>query len=316
MAFHLLLGIGAGLVSAFLFSAAGAGSLLGMLLMYLAPLPILIVALGWHHLLGILALCTGAIAVSFIFRSSASLAFAFGPGLSAWFPAYLTLLARPVAGGGVRWLSPGQLLFWLALTGAVVAFAAIAATTGGDLERYRQAIERAVGELLARPAGRGPAADPQLPAREIAAVMLWLSPAVLGAAFSLMMTVNLWLAGKAVALSGRLFRPWPELPTTRIPLVGAFCLIGGAVFSQAQGFAGFAAMALVGAFLIAFALQGLAIIHFSTRGRPARPLILTILYGLTVMLSYLLLPALALLGLVDTFFPLRRTGGPSVPPRT
>jgi hypothetical protein len=323
MTVYVALGIGAGLVSAFLFTAAGAGSLLGVMLMYLAPLPILIVALGWHHLLGVLALSVGALAVSFLFRSSTGIAFAIGPGLSAWFPAYLALLARPVPSGdgrleGRRWLSVGDLLFWLAVTGAVIAFAAIAATTGGDLERYRQALERAATELLNRPAGRGGAPQPMpLPAQEFAAMMVWLAPAVLGSALTLMVSVNLWLAARIVAVSGRLNRPWPDLTSTRMPLAAALVLVGALVFTQGSGLASFGAMAIVGAFVVAFAFQGLAVIHFVTRGRAARPIMLAGLYFLTALLSYVLLPAFALLGLVDSLVGLRRrSSGPPPPPLT
>ena len=146
-------------------------------------------------------------------------------------------------------------------------------------------------------------------------MMVWLAPAVLGSALTLMVSVNLWLAARIVAVSGRLNRPWPDLTSTRMPLAAALVLVGALVFTQGSGLASFGAMAIVGAFVVAFAFQGLAVIHFVTRGRAARPIMLAGLYFLTALLSYVLLPAFALLGLVDSLVGLRRrSSGPPPPP--
>ena len=48
----VLVGIGAGAAAALLFASVASGSILATLLFYLAPLPILIAALGWSHLGG------------------------------------------------------------------------------------------------------------------------------------------------------------------------------------------------------------------------------------------------------------------------
>ena len=47
-------------------------------------------------------------------------------------------------------------------------------------------------------------------------------------------------------------------------------------------------------------------------GRSARPFILSLLYFVLTIFSYVALPALALLGLADSLMPIRRRG--SVPP--
>ncbi len=49
----VLIGLGAGAASALLFASVASGSLLSLLLFYLAPLPILIAALGWSHWAGL-----------------------------------------------------------------------------------------------------------------------------------------------------------------------------------------------------------------------------------------------------------------------
>lgn len=319
MIFHVALGIGAGLVSAFLFGAASAGSPFGVVLMYLSPLPILIVALGWHHLLGLLALSVGAVAISLALNSTAALAFALGPGISAWLPAFLALLSRPATAanddGAVRWFPIGHLLFWLAATATFIACAAVLATAGGDLARYQAALERAASEMMNRPGGSGAPPLP-LPASEFAALMVRLTPAMLGSAMTLVLSLNLWLGAKAVALSGRLIRPWPDIPSLRMPIIAAFAFAAGTVLAASGGMIGIIAMALVGAFGTAFTLQGLAVIHYVTRGRNSRGLELGLLYCLVAVAGIFVAPLLTLLGLIDTTFPIpgRRSGRPPSTP--
>lgn len=317
MAKHVALGIGAGLVAAFLFAAVGARSVPALLLMYLAPLPVLIVALGWHHLLGLLALSTGAIAVSLMLRPSAGVAFALGPALSAWVLAYLALLARPVPASGdpeaERWYPLGYLLLWLGVAGALIGLSSLVAATGGDYERYRSTLEETANSLLQREAGGGRSTQlPQtlgVPGREFVQAMVSLAPALLGSMLTMILTLNLWLAAKVVAVSGRLARPWPDVPSVRMPGAAVVVLVLAILLAQMSGFPGVAGTALVGGLTMAFSLQGLALLHDVTRGRPGRTAILTILYAVTFLLAYVFMPAFALLGIADSALPIRRALG-------
>jgi len=51
----VLVGLGAGAAAALLFASVVSGSLAAVFLFYLAPLPIMIAALGWSHLAGLIA---------------------------------------------------------------------------------------------------------------------------------------------------------------------------------------------------------------------------------------------------------------------
>ena len=326
MILHVALGIGAGLVAAFLFAAVGARTLPAVMLMYLAPLPILIVSLGWHHLVGLLALSTGAIAVSLLLRPSAGVAFALGPALSAWLLAYLALLARPATASNdngradARWYPLGHLLLWLGVAGTLIALSSLVAASGGDYERYRSTLEQAAGALVRREAGSARGAPlPQtlgVPGREFVQAMVVLAPALLGSMLTLILTLNLWLAAKAVAISGRLARPWPDIPSTRMPAAAVVAFVAAFALARMGGFAGVAGIALVGGLSMAFALQGIALLHWASRGRPGRTAILTIAYGLSFLLGYIFLPAFALLGIADSAFPIRRALGPRPPSST
>ena len=52
----VLIGIGAGAATALLFASVASGAVISILLFYLAPLPILIAAVGWSHWAALIAL--------------------------------------------------------------------------------------------------------------------------------------------------------------------------------------------------------------------------------------------------------------------
>src|SRR5262245_26068362 len=93
----VLVGLGAGTAAALLFASVVSGSLAAVVLFYLAPLPILIAALGWSHLAGLVAAASATALVTFFagdfFMAVAVIAF------GAWWLGYLTLLAQPSANG-------------------------------------------------------------------------------------------------------------------------------------------------------------------------------------------------------------------------
>src|SRR5687767_10387258 len=120
---NLLAGVGAGLTSALLFAVTATRSPIGMLLLYVAPLPVLIAALGWNHRSGLVAVAAGALASTVVFRLEVGIAFAVGVALPAWWLAYLALLGRPTADGSLEWYPLGRLLLWLGACSAGIAFA-------------------------------------------------------------------------------------------------------------------------------------------------------------------------------------------------
>jgi hypothetical protein len=124
--------------------------------------------------------------------------------------------------------------------------------------------------------------------------------------FCLFFIANAWVAGKTVAISGRLVRPWPFIPATRMPSQAIVVLGAAIVAAFLPGYVGVAGLALIGGLAMAFALQGLALLHHLTAGRPGRFGILTCTYILTVFFGGTFLPLMAVAGFVDTATPLRR----------
>ncbi len=91
----VLIGISAGAATALLFASVASGSVLSVLLFYLAPLPILIAALGWSHWAALIAAVVASAGLAAVFGGFFFIAFLIGIGLPAWWLGYLALLARP-----------------------------------------------------------------------------------------------------------------------------------------------------------------------------------------------------------------------------
>lgn len=308
-----VVGIGAGLVSALLFAVVITGSPLAVLLFYVAPLPVFIAALGWNHRAGLMAVTVGSLAIAFELRPVVGMAFAVGAAIPAWWIAYLSLLGRADASGHVEWYPLGRILMWICLTSALVTVGGAAAISSSH-EAYVSIIRH---ELLSFLTGQGrpgfamPSAVGNLSVEELARILTQAVPYVAAASFVPMICANLWLGARTVALSGRLPRPWPFIPSAQMPREAAFAL-GLAVFlGFLPGFIGFFGAALSGAFFAGYALTGLTTIHVLTLRQSWRFGALSGLYAVLFFGLVWLVPLLALLGLADSLFDLRRRQPPA-----
>ena len=134
-----LIGLAAGAASAVLFASVASGSLISILLFYLAPLPILIAAVGWSQVAGLVAALIAASALAVVFGALFFIAFLIGVGLPAWWLGYLALLARPGSAPGaegLEWYPVGGLVVWAAILGAFLVTIVIL-TFGFDAETFR-----------------------------------------------------------------------------------------------------------------------------------------------------------------------------------
>lgn len=322
MAQIILFGIGAGGVAALMFAALATGSALSMLLFYLAPLPVMIAALGFSHIAGITAALTGSLALFSAFNTLFATAFLVGVGLPAWWLGYLALLARPVAANDsehLEWYPVGRLVFWTAVIGGGVVMLAIP-QFGGDAESFRSAL-KAGFERVFRLQTATPADQPlKLPGIsdtnlffEFFAIVI---PPAAAALTTLTLLINLWLAGRVVHLSGRLKRPWPDLHALALPTYASalYALAVGA--SLLPGLFGIIAGLFAASLTIAYAAHGLAVMHALVRPIKARAIILTSAYAAILLFGWPLL-VIVILGLADALFDVRgrvsRRRGPPPP---
>jgi hypothetical protein len=313
----VMVGLGASAAAALLFASVASGSLLAVLLFNLAPLPLLIAALGWSHRASLVAGVGAAAALGLALGFHYFAAFLFGVALPAWWLGYLSLLARPIAANGgapsFEWYPVGRLVLWAAIIAAIlIAFAL--PNFGDDKENFQAALRSAFERALKQTPAETPAlrADTERMIGLVASAILPVAAMIA----TLISTLNLWLAARIVRVSNRLRRPWPDLSAITLPAVApalfAAAIAGTFLPDLAGTMAGVAAASL----LMVFALLGFAVMHVITRGMDHRTLALAGVYGVSIVFLWPLL-AMALLGLIETAFHIRarvaaKRGPPSV----
>jgi hypothetical protein len=314
----ILIGVGAGLVSAVLFATVTRGSLASILLFYLTPLPIAIVSLGWHYRSGLVASSAGTLAVGLAFDPLSGVMFALALALPVWWLAYLALLARQSEGietsTGARpdkqWYPLGGLAIWAAGLSVLLTLGG-ALMLGPDYETYRATIQELVEGALKAGIGAGidelpslgaQALSPERVARIVASLIVPSS----AAASALLMLLILLVAGKLVSLSGRLPRQLPHIARDfTLPRAALIGLAGSVVLAPFPGWARFVSIALAATLALLLVMQGLATAHVLVARIPARPIILGVGYALIVVAEPWMLIGFALLGLVDMALQLR-----------
>jgi hypothetical protein len=317
----VLIGLGAGATSAILFASVTSGVLLSIILFDLAPLPILIAALGWSHWAGLVAALTSAVLLGIMFGPVSFMAVLIGVAAPAWWLGYLALLARPTdngAPGDLDWYPPGRLVVWAAVLAAVAVTAALA-NFGGDEPTIRAGLKNSLTQTFRLEMGLGTDEPLRFPGvqdvdRLLDLFVLALPPiaAVLAA---LTQTGNLWLAGQVVKLSGRLKRPWPDLTAMSFPPWAAGLLAATVAGSFIPDLIGLIASLFASTLIVAFTLLGFAVLHAMTAKLRGRIAILTSTYAIVAVFGW---PALimSLVGLSDCFFDWRARKGKRGPPVT
>jgi hypothetical protein len=119
------------------------------------------------------------------------------------------------------------------------------------------------------------------------------------------LTLNLWLAAKITATSGRLHRPWPDLKSTALPPLTLVALLVAVAFSFAGGLPAMLAQIVTTALMMAYALTGFAVLHTLTLALKSRTFLLSCTYVMVVMFTWPVL-AMVALGLADAAFGLRQ----------
>jgi hypothetical protein len=307
----VLIAMAAGCASALMFASIISGVLISLLLFYLAPLPLMVAGLAWGPLSATIGGIAAAAGLAAIFGLPYGIAFVIMIALPAWWLGRLALLGRPVAGDAtagdgaapaaqtLEWYPIGRILLWIAGF-AVLTTTAVLFTLGTDAAAINDVIRKALQWFLGL---RGAASSGET--EQALDALVIVAPAA-GAIFTMMtLTLNLWLAAKIAATSGRLQRPWPDLKGAELPpmtlavlsLALAFCFTGGLLAILAR---------IVAATLImTYALTGFAALHTLTMALKHRALWLGCTYAVVVIFSWPLL-AMAALGLADAVFGLRR----------
>jgi Predicted membrane protein (DUF2232) len=306
----LVIALAAGSASALMFASIISGALISVLLFYLAPLPLMVAAIGWGPLCATIGGIAAASGLGAIFGLPYCIAFAVMVALPAWWLGHLALLGRPAPSDGsgndaapvapvLEWYPVGRILLWIAGFATLTTMAALF-TLGSDADAISGALQRGLLRILG-PRDEASSGDIQ---RWVDAVVI-IAPAAAAIVAMMTLTLNLWLAAKITATSGRLHRPWPDLKSTALPPLTLVALLVAVAFSFAGGLPAMLAQIVTTALMMAYALTGFAVLHTLTLALKSRTFLLSCTYVMVVMFTWPVL-AMVVLGLADAAFGLRQ----------
>jgi len=306
----ILVALVAGLASALMFASITSGALISLLLINLAPLPLMVAGLAWGPLGAAIGSLSAAVVIGSVFGIPYGMAFVLTNALPACWLSHLALLGRAqgIAASGQRealeWYPVGRILLWIVILATLITTAMLL-TMGSDGPAIQNTIRRGWAELLDS-AGIAPK-------EATLDVLALLAPIGAEIAAVIVLTLNLWLAAKIAATSGRLPRPWPDLKSTALPLWTLALLCAAIAFCFLGGLPGILAQVLTAGFSIAYAMSGFAVLHTVTLAMKSRIFLLVCAYAIVGAFAWALLP-IALLGLADAVFGLRQRYLRSRPP--
>jgi hypothetical protein len=307
----LLIAMAAGSASALMFASIVSGALISLLLFYLAPLPLMVAALGWGPLAATIGGIAAAVGLGTIFGLPYCIAFALTVALPAWWLGHLALLGRPLhhdaaSGNGaspaapvLEWYPVGRILLWIAGFAVLTTMAALL-TLGTDATTITAALRRGLQRIVG-PRDAGSAGDIE----QWIDAFVAMAPAAAAIVAMMTLTLNLWLAARITATSGRLHRSWPDLKSAALPpmTLAALCVAIALCFSG--GLLAMLAQIVSAALMMAYALIGFAVLHTLTLALKNRALWLVGSYAIVAVIWWAIL-AMVILGIADTVFGFRQ----------
>jgi hypothetical protein len=306
----IAIALAAGSASALMFASIVSGALISVLLFYLAPLPLMVAALGWGPLAATIGGIAAATGLGLLLGLPYCIAFAVTVALPAWWLGHLALLGRPVpnaaSGNGaapaapvLEWYPVGRILLWIAGFAMLTTIAALL-TLGTDAEAITGALRRGLLRVLG-PREAASAGDVE---RWVDALVI-IAPSAATLIALMTLTLNLWLAARITATSGRLHRPWPDLKSAALPPMTLVALCIALAFCFAGGLLAMLAQIVTTALMMAYAFAGFAVLHTLTLALKYRALLLSGTYAIVTVVGWPIL-AIVALGLADAVFGLRQ----------
>ncbi|MBL4784594.1 MAG: DUF2232 domain-containing protein [Cohaesibacteraceae bacterium] len=302
---YAIVGIISGLGTAVLNLSFLSGSSVAILLVMLAPLPILIATLGWGSVSGLIAAVSAGILTAVVWQYSSGtmlpglLIFVL-IGLPAFWVGHLCGQTRKNQDNELIGYPIGRLLAWIIALAVLVNFAQLA-FIGFDLEKLRDFLNTMIMNFSN--SGAVPTNTPFDTEAITNAVMLIL-PVTTAFFWVCLQTLNVYLAALVVRSSGQLHRTWPIMRAVAMPKLAIPFVILGLFGSFFDGIPGYIGLLVTGGFFAGYLFLGLAVLHTFSRKFEQYRLILGFFY-LLLMFIYPLALLIAVIGLFDQFFNFR-----------
>jgi hypothetical protein len=199
----------------------------------------------------------------------------------------------------LEWYPVGRILLWICAFAALTTMAALL-TLGTDAEAITGALRRFLLRMLDL-RDTAPSAETE---RWIDALVN-IAPAAATLVAMATLTLNLFLAAKITATSGRLHRPWPNLKSAALPPMTLAALCVAIAFCFAGGLLAIMAQIVTATLMMAYALVGFAVLHTLTLALKSRAVWLGCTYAVVAVFGWPVL-AMVALGLADAVFGLRQ----------
>lgn len=307
MMIGLLIAIAAGCASALMFASISSGALISLLLFYLAPLPLMLAAIGWGPAGAAIGGVLAGGTLGLIFSLPYLVAFLLAVALPAWWLGRLVLLGRPLAGAttagatapvdAVEWYPVGRLLLWIAGFAALTTVSALF-TLGADSETITAGLRHGLGRIIQMPSS-------PTEATQIIDALAAIAPAAATIIAMTTLTLNVWLAAYVTSASGRLRRPWPVLREVNLPPMTLVALFVALALCFTGGLLALLAQIATAALMLGYALTGFAVLHTITLGIKSRGVVLSFAYALVLVFGWPVIATIAL-GIADAFFGIRQ----------
>lgn len=296
------IGISAGLASALLFASLGTGSPVALVLFQISPLPILLAAIGWGQAASLIAAGIAGMFILAVLGVEMGALHMASVGVPAWWLSHLATLAQPGEDDAPVWYPLGRVVMWIAAIAITIACLS-PLVVAGSVSAYEQMLRDNV--LTALNSGSMQILPDGFDRERAADTMVMAMPPVFAAFSAIVWLFNIWIAARVARASGRLLRPWQDLPATRLPMIvlPAFTIAVLIMFLPApfDYFGRIAATVL----LLILGLIGLTVVHFVTRGMASRPLLLSATYFVLLIQIIGAMFVLAVLGIAEQLFGVR-----------
>jgi Predicted membrane protein (DUF2232) len=305
----VLIAIAAGCASALMFASIISGALFSLVLVYLAPLPLMVAALGWGPASAMLGGIGAGVIIGLSFGFMHGLSYVLMIAAPAYWLGHLSLLAQPVNASpspnghdaALEWYPIGRIVLWAAcIAGLLLAFALLTAGSSGD-DVTAKLREQALQSLNALQRTGLEIEDKE----RVASFFARALPLFAVGTTIVMYLLNLWLAGRVAQTSHRLRRPWPDLHSIELPKAAMAVLAVALLLSFAGGMLALLAQVVGAALLTAYTVVGFAVLHALTRNASGRLWWRLSAYAAIIMFMWPLL-LVPVIGLLDATFGLRR----------